>query len=64
MSRGKPSRPQTAEGDRPSCTNEERKDGETADCARPGLVLMVDGAAGPKTKKVGPSGLAVIQRKG
>jgi hypothetical protein len=70
MSGGRPSRPQTAEGDHPSCTNEERKDGETAGCARSqqtkGLVLTEDGAADPKKKKkkVSPSGLASITRKG
>ena len=58
MSGGRPSGPQTAEGDHPSCTSEARKDGETAGCARTpdlirgkGLVLTEDGAAGPKQER-------------
>lgn len=66
MSGGRPSRPQPPVGDHPSCTNEERKDGETAGCARTpdliggkGLVLTEDGAAGPQAKEsFSPSGLA------
>lgn len=55
MSGGRPSGPQTAVGDHPSCTSKARKDGETAGCARShseGLVL--DGGRGrrpPKKKK-------------
>jgi hypothetical protein len=47
MSGGRPSRPQTAEGDRPSCTNEVRKEGETAGCARSASAgLGLDGGWG------------------
>ena len=63
MSRGRPSRPQTAVGDHPSCTNKVRKDGETAGSAHStcrGLGLDGGRAAGPHKRKrtVSPSGLA------
>jgi hypothetical protein len=47
MSGGRPSRPQTVEGDHPSCTNAVRKDGETAGCARSASAgLGLDGGWG------------------
>jgi len=64
MSGGRPSRPQTAEGDHPSCTNEVRKDGETGGCARSASErLGLDGGWGrrplfEKGKRFSPSGLA------
>ena len=58
MSGGRPSGPQTAVGDHPSCTSEARKDGETAGCARTpdlirgkGLVLTAKGVADPKKER-------------
>lgn len=55
MSGGRPSGPQTAEGDHPSCTS--RRRGRTGrPLAAPaahaeGLVLTEDGAAGPKQER-------------
>ena len=54
MSGGRPSGPQTAVGDHPSCTSKARKDGETAGCARShseGLGLDGGGVADPNKKE-------------
>jgi len=54
MSGGRPSGPQTAVGDHPSCTSNVRTDGETAGCARSrseGLGLDGGGVADPNKKK-------------
>lgn len=54
MSGGRPSGPQTAVGDHPSCTSNARKDGETAGCARSsseGLGLDGEGVADPQKRK-------------
>ena len=69
MSGGRPSRPQTAEGDHPSCTNEVRKDGETAGCARNASAgLGLDGGWGHRPlkqkQKSQPEGWHSFSRKG
>lgn len=54
MSGGRPSGPQTAVGDHPSCTSKARKDGETAGSARSsseGLGLDGEGVADPNKRK-------------